>query len=243
MERKNERLPIFTERFRELQGDRSNTEFAEFLGISRQTVGFYYNGDRVPDAITLAKIAKKCKISADWLLGLSNVRTTDIELKQVCEYTGLSKDAIQNIVGLTSEQSDIVNMQTTLNVLLESGSFETGVREMQKLLSATKQNVIDQASESYFDSLLDDDEEDNLIKQIERKVGKPVRLLIGYDKIAERHMELAKYCFKYMVEFEAALFEREISDSIKGKPIGSMSMEEQRQIFYDMIEDTVNSRE
>ena len=45
MERKNERLPIFTERFRELQGDRSNTEFADFLGISRQTVGFYKNAE------------------------------------------------------------------------------------------------------------------------------------------------------------------------------------------------------
>ena len=64
MERKNDRLPIFTERFRELQGERSNTEFAEFLGISRQTVGFYWNGDRVPDAITLIKIAKKCEVSA-----------------------------------------------------------------------------------------------------------------------------------------------------------------------------------
>ena len=50
MERKSNRLPIFTERFRKLQGDRSNTEFAEFLEISRQTVGFYCNGDRLPDA-------------------------------------------------------------------------------------------------------------------------------------------------------------------------------------------------
>ena len=72
MERKNDRLPIFTERFRELQGERSNTEFADFLGISRQTVGFYFNGDRVPDALTLVKISQRCGVSADWLLGLSN---------------------------------------------------------------------------------------------------------------------------------------------------------------------------
>ena len=75
MERKNERLPIFTERFRELQGDRSNTEFAEFLEISRQTVGFYCNGDRIPDALTLKQIAEKCGVSADWLLGISNYPT------------------------------------------------------------------------------------------------------------------------------------------------------------------------
>lgn len=37
---KNNRLPIFTERFRELQGDRSNTEFADFLGISGKLLVF-----------------------------------------------------------------------------------------------------------------------------------------------------------------------------------------------------------
>ena len=83
MERKNDRLPIFTERFRELQGERSNTEFADFLGISRQTVGFYCNGDRVPDALTLIKISQKCGVSVDWLLGLSTAKTYCAEIAQI----------------------------------------------------------------------------------------------------------------------------------------------------------------
>lgn len=65
------RLPVFTKRFRELQGERSNKEFADFLGMSRQTVGFYCNGDRIPDAIGIKVIAEKCGVSADYLLGLS----------------------------------------------------------------------------------------------------------------------------------------------------------------------------
>lgn len=69
------RFPKFTERFRELRGERDNTEFGKFLGISRQTVGFYYNGDRIPDALGLKQIAEKCGVSADWLLGLSEHRT------------------------------------------------------------------------------------------------------------------------------------------------------------------------
>ena len=97
MERKNDRIPIFTERFRKLQGDRSNTEFAEFLEISRQTVGFYCNGDRVPDALTLIKIAEKCNVSADWLLGLSELRTTGGELAKACNYTGLSEEAVEGL--------------------------------------------------------------------------------------------------------------------------------------------------
>lgn len=71
------RFPQFRERFRELQGDMSNTEFAELLGMSRQTVGFYCNGDRIPDALTIKEIAQKCNVSTDWLLGLSDFRSKE----------------------------------------------------------------------------------------------------------------------------------------------------------------------
>lgn len=112
MERKNERLPIFTERFRELQGDFSNTEFAKFLGISRQTVGFYWNGDRVPDAVTLVKIAERCDVSTDWLLGIVNDPVSDADDRAISEATGLSGLAISILKRSkrTKKLSDILNV-------------------------------------------------------------------------------------------------------------------------------------
>lgn len=88
------RFPEFTERFRELRGERDNTEFGKFLGISRQTVGFYCNGDRIPDALGLKQIAEKCGVSADWLLGLTDVKSPDINIRDISGYTGLSESAI-----------------------------------------------------------------------------------------------------------------------------------------------------
>lgn len=118
-EEKN-RFPIFRERFRELQGDRSNTEFAEFLGISRQTVGFYCNGDRIPDALGLKEIASTCGVSADWLLGLSDVRTNDIKLREICDATGLSERALLNLDRIIQEFPDYgIGTRKALNVLLE----------------------------------------------------------------------------------------------------------------------------
>ena len=86
---KKPRLKVFQERFTLLckEHGSNNTDFAEFLEMSRQTVGFYLNGDRVPDALNLKKIAEKCNVSADWLLGLSGTKSTDIDMKKICKKT------------------------------------------------------------------------------------------------------------------------------------------------------------
>ena len=106
MERKENRLPIFTRRFRELQGERSNTEFADFLGLSRQTVGFYCNGDRLPDVITLLQIAEKCSVSTDYLLGQSDVRTQVPEIQSICKYTGLTESAVEWVHSISTDKAE-----------------------------------------------------------------------------------------------------------------------------------------
>lgn len=93
----NVRFPIFRERFSQLRGDMKQDEFAEFLGFSRPTVALYESGKRVPDAVALKTIAEKCGVSADWLIGLSDVKTNSIDLKNVCDYTGLSVEAVKAI--------------------------------------------------------------------------------------------------------------------------------------------------
>ena len=88
-------MPVFRDRFNQLRGDMTQAQFAKFLGMSRATVGFYCSGERVPDAIILRDIAEKCKVSIDWLLGLTDSMPADEEVKVSCNYTGLDSDAIQ----------------------------------------------------------------------------------------------------------------------------------------------------
>lgn len=75
------RLPVFAERFKWLRGKMSQADFAIFLQISRVTVGFYENGDRIPDAVILKQIAEKCHVSADYLLGIKDQCATPTELE------------------------------------------------------------------------------------------------------------------------------------------------------------------
>ena len=68
---------------------------AEIVGVSRQAVSQYYNGLTQPNADTIIKIAKYFNVSTDYLLGLTDKRTPNTELRAMCEYTGLTETAIK----------------------------------------------------------------------------------------------------------------------------------------------------
>lgn len=91
---------VFKERFHALREEcgMSQDAFSKYLGISRPTVGFYENADqengRIPDADTLRLICKKCNVSADYLLGLSDVKNPETTVQAICAATGLSETAV-----------------------------------------------------------------------------------------------------------------------------------------------------
>lgn len=97
IEEKNTKMPIFAERFNRLRGKKTQAEFAEFLGISRATVGFYENGDRIPDAMVLKQIAERCGVTTDYLVGLSDIASPDTDLQAVCKYTGLNWKSVEQL--------------------------------------------------------------------------------------------------------------------------------------------------
>lgn len=64
---------LFTQRFKEAlsQSDISQVELASRIGISKQCISDFKSGKSFPSIQTLFLICKELKISADYLLGLS----------------------------------------------------------------------------------------------------------------------------------------------------------------------------
>lgn len=87
----------FNNIFRELVGTATQQEVADKIGVSRQNVGRWLSGDTTPDINTLCKIADAYNVSTDYLLGRTPNKTTNPELQAVCEYTGLSERAVNNL--------------------------------------------------------------------------------------------------------------------------------------------------
>lgn len=123
-EKKNVRFPIFRERFLQLKGDKTTVEFAQHLGMSRATVGFYEAGERIPDALGVEKICRVCNVSADWLLGLSAAKTMNITTQAICQETGLSEKAVEALMQM-KEKNFIKGQNDALSALLETVEAES----------------------------------------------------------------------------------------------------------------------
>ena len=67
---------IIAERLRELRGQTSLREMAEAIGIKYSAWARYEAGGSLPGADILARICCVHACSADWLLGIDNLRTS-----------------------------------------------------------------------------------------------------------------------------------------------------------------------
>lgn len=89
----------FPSALRELMRERNTTqqELADVLGKTRQSISYYCDGSSSPDWETIAAIAKFYSVSSDWLLGLTDVRSSNSDIHAVCEFTGLGENAVINL--------------------------------------------------------------------------------------------------------------------------------------------------
>lgn len=72
-------------------------KIAKHLDCTPQAINQYKLGVSVPQTEKLVKIAEYYNVSVDYLLGLSDVKSTDPKVKEICEYTGLSEEAIEKL--------------------------------------------------------------------------------------------------------------------------------------------------
>lgn len=89
----------FQTRFRELyqRSGKTHEALAKALEVSRPTITGWLDGKSIPDIDALARIAQHFHVSADYLLGLSDMVSFDVSLKAAAEYTGLSEKAVNRL--------------------------------------------------------------------------------------------------------------------------------------------------
>ena len=106
MESKNTCVEVFGKRLKELRKSNGYTieQFADMVGISKSTLGYYENDKRMPDIEILARIADTLNVNADYLIGRTNTTALKGKMKTVCEFTGLSDRAAEYLSELVKDK-------------------------------------------------------------------------------------------------------------------------------------------
>lgn len=98
------------------QAGETQTDLANLLEVKRQIVSYFENGTRTPNIEQLVIMANHYNTTTDYLLGVSEVKTTDKDIQFICDYTGLSEKAID----VLHFYKDYEMIYHTINLLLES---------------------------------------------------------------------------------------------------------------------------
>ena len=104
---------------------RIKSEFG--VSMQRQSLSQYMNGQTKPDTEKLAVIARALGVSADYLLGLTNFDSSDIELAKFQEQYGLSNRAceeLETFADLASDyDGDIFKQTDFVNELIAAAGY------------------------------------------------------------------------------------------------------------------------
>lgn len=96
---KSEVIIVFSKRLKQLRTERqvSQNELAMAISVSNRTISMYEQGNSEPNTDVLIKIAKYFNVSADYLIGLTEVKTTNADIAFISNYLGLSERCISEL--------------------------------------------------------------------------------------------------------------------------------------------------
>lgn len=122
-------------------------ELAKKVGVKDNVVSYWCSGTRIPNVQQIIQISKILNVSADYLLGSSEAKTSNIELKAICDYTGLTEEAVNKLHELCTpkEYNNILNNEDyseenkkVISDFLISNEFEYIVISASNLLDIDK---------------------------------------------------------------------------------------------------------
>lgn len=154
---------LFHERINELNRslNKSASAMASDAGMSASAMNYYLNGKRRPDSETIYKICSKFDCSADWLLGLSDVRSTSEDVKTAVTNLGVDEKFINEILEL-----DRNTRKTLFHFLTIPGLIDAIIPYLTKI-----EGIHDAMEKTAFSKDIDIDEVINRDKALNGSLG------------------------------------------------------------------------
>lgn len=126
------------------------TALAKVLGISRQAVSQYADGTGQPNVDKLAMIADYFGVSADYLLGLSDIPTRNETVRGIHEKTGLWESAISALMkDYLKADCETASFISYLTVNKKISRLVGAIKRKNEVSSDSKDLKVDIGGEQY----------------------------------------------------------------------------------------------
>lgn len=173
---------LFPTRLRKLMKDQSVSQqmVADVIGKKRQAVGYYADGSSSPDWKTIVKLSEFFNVSSDYLLGLSDIASLDIDKQGIARVTGLSEGSIDFLESMKGddrfyyffnkivESTGFVEIFKTLEktsacfVSAKEWTIKENTETMRRIWKASEEELTEETNriQDLFDNLEDEDRKD-----------------------------------------------------------------------------------
>ena len=99
-------IPTFASRLRQLRLDKNlrQEQVAKLIGVNKSAISTYENNTRQPSFDILVRLATLYRVSTDYLLGMTNIRSLDL--------SGLSDEevvAVSALVAIMTKRNEQLN--------------------------------------------------------------------------------------------------------------------------------------
>lgn len=146
-----------------IDGEQSRQTIADKIGCNVSLITKHYNGNKIVTIDSLKKYAEYFNVSTDYLLGLSEAKTTDKDLQFICDYTGLNENIITYFHNqLTYENRFILTYKamSEANLLDEEYTPQTFIEHYGEIsYNETKEEIEEEIKgiKKYYNDLLSSD--------------------------------------------------------------------------------------
>lgn len=95
-----------------IENDMTQSDLANKLCCNRQKIADWERNKSSPTMSDLIPLSKIFNVSIDYLMGITDMKTSDIKVKDICNYTGLH----ENIVLMLNELNEIKQMTNSTDI-------------------------------------------------------------------------------------------------------------------------------
>ncbi len=108
--------------------EKSQKELSQETNIKESSISDYRNGNSEPKITSVNSIAKSLGVSVDYLLGNTDVKSTDMKIREICRVTGLTEQSLSVLFRYTKPSNNKTQYLPILNMLLSSGMLDELLR-------------------------------------------------------------------------------------------------------------------